>query len=120
MTEKDRFIRYRLIIGFQRCPDYLNWMKGRSGNLTLHHILGSSGKRKHTDFLVMPLENFFHNEVVHRNKAKYFFEYLEQSFRYLVQYCIEKNLCTPEELPTDLEPETLAIFIECIYRRIVK
>lgn len=117
MTAKQNFARYRNQLSFQRFPEYLKWMKEKNPNLDLHHLFCSNGKLKFTDAFVVPIEHFFHLGKVHLDRAKYCFEFLQGSLQWFCYYCIEKGLCTEEEFPKDMEPETLANFIELIYHK---
>ena len=54
------YTRYRHEIGFHRNKEYLSFCKKRFPNLELHHILGSTIGKKHTDYLLCPYDKGKH------------------------------------------------------------
>lgn len=86
------FTRFRSIMGFEKFPKYLDWIRFNFPGLEPHHILGSMGAKKFTDALVMPLEHNHHINEVTPNIAKYFNHFLMPSVNLFTEYCREVNI----------------------------
>jgi len=71
-----KYTKWRNVIGFERFPEYLKYMKAIFPQSDLHHILGSTTAKKFTDALVYPVSHEFHLSEVEKKKAHYFEKYL--------------------------------------------
>lgn len=100
---------YRRILGFERFPEYLEYMKILHPKKDLHHLLGSTMGKKFTDALIVPVLHRHHIEEVEPNKAKYFVVYLPQSVRSFQVYCVTQLGFTYQEvsIADSLEPEPI-------------
>ena len=84
--EKQTYLRFRHILGFQKSKRYLAWMKEKYPNKDLHHLLGSVKSKKFTDYLVYPFEHNYHINVVEKQKSFYFRKYIGNSISLLQYY----------------------------------
>lgn len=118
---KYNFTRYREVLGFQKSPKYMKWIKDKYPYLDRHHILGSTmggGNKKFTDYLVIPIRHDHHLQVVEPHKAYWFNIYFEQSIVHLQSYAFLKLGFSHSQLSKLLpnyEPESVKAFIEAVY-----
>lgn len=112
--------RYRFILGFERFPEYLSYMKEQFPNLDLHHILGSVRGGKFTDALIYPISHYFHLYEVEAKKPYYFSVYLDSSAKYFIRWLEHRKVFNAIELMDypDIEPETLKRLIQDSHRRL--
>lgn len=114
--EKQEFRRYRAVIGFQKFPRFVKWMRNKFPGKDLHHIAGSTFGRKFTDALMVPLDHEFHLSYVEKEKAKYFCLYLRTAFSYFLEWAKEE---LGEDLMStmdgDLFPELVKKIIDSIF-----
>lgn len=85
----DTYKKYRHIIGFQKSKKYLQWVKSKYPGMDLHHILGSEMAKKHTDYLIVPVEHKYHLEYVESHKEEFFYQSLKQAQILLIGYATE-------------------------------
>jgi len=86
MTEyKMKRLRYlNEISGKYKSKKFLFWAKVKYKRFDLHHLL-----HKRIDYLIMPLDHWFHLGTVEKQRAKYFCAYLEVSVILLKEYLME-------------------------------
>jgi hypothetical protein len=110
MDYKQEYVRYKHVLyGEYKSKKYLAWVKEKYPNQDTHHLL-----MKKIDYLVIPLEHFFHLEVVHKNRQKYFVEYLPMSLKILALYAFE--MYGVEFDISDITPELVKQMIETVYK----
>lgn len=86
MTEqKQLFGRFKHNLTIDRAPKYLKWLREKYPNKEPHHLIGSQGKLKLTDYLVIMVTR---NEHIDAEDAKitYFFENLHRAIQNLIDY----------------------------------
>jgi hypothetical protein len=111
------FVRFRHILGYQKFPEYLKWMKERFPNKDLHHIFGSVRGNKFTDAFVIPIDHEFHLRCVEYAKSYYCFIFLKESVAYFLLW-LKKTIPQDDNIQRlfqDYEPETLKALVEYAY-----
>ena len=107
MTDKDCYIMFRRICGFERFPNYVKWFHNLfvPKGWDAHHLLSSlKGHAKFTDALIHPFPHEFHLGTVEKNKPYYMVKHLNQSFMRFRSYC---SLVLGVDLPIPpIEAET--------------
>ena len=126
MDYKQEYVRYKHVLyGTYKSPKFEKWLGNnieqffdkkysfeKDTKVDLHHTLIRS-----IDYLMMPAGHFFHLEVVHKNRQKYFVEYLPMSLKILTFYAFEMYGVKMEHLDkTQITPELVKQMIETVYK----
>lgn len=71
-----------------RNEDYYKWLKAKYPEHDLHHLLGSMGKLKLTDALIIPLTRIEHSKIHQRpgGDVEAFIEHLPKALELLQEY----------------------------------
>ena len=85
MTGKQIFGNLKHHLPITRGNKYLKWLKDKYPHLEPHHLLGSQGKIKLTDYLVVMVTREEH-QIAEKYKIAFFTSNLHRSLIHLIQY----------------------------------
>ena len=85
MKEKELFGRFKHNTRPAKSLKYLKWLRERFPNRELHHLVGSQGKLKLTDYLIVAVTREEHARA-EAFKILFFFEHLHEAVNNLIEY----------------------------------
>jgi hypothetical protein len=83
--DKQLFGRFKHNIIPAKSNKFLKWMREQNPNKELHHLLGSQGKLKLTDYLIVAVTREQHQKA-EAFKILYFFENIHTAINNLIKY----------------------------------
>lgn len=85
MKEKELYGRFKHNIKPAKSGKYLEWVRENNPGKEIHHLIGSVGPLKLTDYLVVAVTRDEHNRA-EAFKILYFFENLHIAINNLINY----------------------------------
>jgi len=89
------FTRLKNVIGFHRSQQFKDWFHQRYPDKDIHHVFGSIGKLKTSDYCSAPLGRIQHSTIP--NEADWAIDNLELMIDCMIQYIRHlEELCNKE------------------------
>lgn len=83
--EKELFGRFKHNLPIDRAPKFIKFLKDNDPLREPHHLLGSQGRIKLTDYLIVMVDRR-HHDYAEKHKIMFFFENLHWAIQNLISY----------------------------------